>query len=194
MHSKSLAALSVIACLVAVPAASSSSNEYSEALMALAHGDLQGWLANPEVIAEIQAQNAEHAGLSEAEIEVMDQEWRAEVGAGDQPMIAAILAKPGSVWLSQQKEASGGLITEVFVMDNRGLNVAQSDVTSDYWQGDEDKWQQTFQVGADAIHLGEVELDESTQSYQSQVSMTITDPATGEAIGAITFGINLEYL
>src|SRR3546814_1455058 len=77
-------------------------------------------------------------------------------------------------------------------MDNRGLNVGQSDVTSDYWQGDEAKWQKSYQGGADAIFVDEVEMDESTQTFQSQVSMPIVDPATGEVIGAITVGVNVD--
>jgi hypothetical protein len=39
-----------------------------------------------------------------------------------------------------------------------------------------------------------VEFDDSTQFYQSQVSMPIRDPATGDLIGAITFGINVQSL
>lgn len=109
-------------------------------------------------------------------------------------MISEVLARALSGQLRDRKESSGGLVTEVFVMDNRGLNVGQSDVTSDLWQGDESKWSQSFGVGADAIHIGEVELDESTQSYQSQVSLAISDPETGKPIGAVTFGIDLEYL
>jgi hypothetical protein len=42
------------------------------------------------------------------------------------------------------------------------MNVGQSDVRSDCWQGDEAKWQQTYLKGADAIHIGEVEFDESS--------------------------------
>ena len=38
----------------------------------------------------------------------------------------------------------------------------------------------------------EVELDESTQTYQAQLSFTLVDPATGAAIGAVTVGVNAE--
>ena len=79
-------------------------------------------------------------------------------------------------------------------MDNRGLNVGQSDVTSDYWQGDEAKWKKTFLVGPGAMIIDDVELDESTQTFQSQLSMSITDQATGEVIGAITVGVDVEAI
>ena len=78
-------------------------------------------------------------------------------------------------------------------MDAKGLNVGQSDVTSDYWQGDEAKFQKSFGAGAGAVFVDEAEKDESTQMLQSQASMTIVDE-TGAPIGAITVGINLDKL
>jgi hypothetical protein len=67
-------------------------------------------------------------------------------------------------------------------------------VTTDYWQGDEAKWQETFGDGSGATHISEVEFDDSTGAYQTQVSLPLRDPETGELIGAITFGINVQSL
>ena len=50
------------------------------------------------------------------------------------------------------------------------------------------------QAGAGATHLSEVEFDESTQTYQGQISVTVTDPATGTPIGALTVGVDAEAL
>ena len=79
-------------------------------------------------------------------------------------------------------------------MDNKGLNVGQSNITSDYWQGDEAKWQDTFMQGANSIHISEVEEDETTQTYQSQLSLPVIDPSSQSVIGAITIGINVDAL
>ena len=117
-----------------------------------------------------------------------------QVEAGDKPMIDEALASPLSKFLMEQREASEGVITELFVTDDKGLNVGQSDPTSDYWQGDEAKWQKSFQVGPGAIFVDDVEKDESTQQLQTQVSATIVDPKTGAAIGAVTVGINVDGL
>ena len=159
-----------------------------------ANSTVKQWIANDTVINAIKAQNAKHAGLSQADIDNMDKDWRAQTDASSKPMIDAVLGNAVSSFLRQQKESTGGLVTEVFVMDNRGLNVGQSDVTSDYWQGDEAKWQKTYSAGAGAIFIDEVEMDESTQTFQSQLSMSIVDPATGEVIGAITVGVNVDAL
>ena len=74
----------------------------------------------------------------------------------------------------------------------RGLNVAASAVTSDYWQGDEAKWQETFLAGPGASHVSEIEEDESTQTFQVQVSLPVVDG--GSPIGAITLGVDIERL
>jgi hypothetical protein len=159
-----------------------------------AKSTVKQWISNDLVVQAIKAQNAKHAGLTEADIDKMDKDWRAQTGASSKPMIDAVLGNAVSQYLKQQQDAAGGLVTEIFVMDNLGLNVGQSEITSDYMQGDEAKWQKTYLVGPDAIFVDEVEMDESTQAFQSQVSMSVVDPATGEVIGAITVGVNIDAL
>lgn len=190
--SKNLLSATLGVAMLLAPA--TSANEFEGALRDVADNQLVSWTVEPALIAAIRAQNGAHSGMTQDQIDAMDKTWRAEVDAASGPLIDEVLNRTGSAWLREQKEAMGGLITEVFVMDNHGLNVLASDVTSDYWQGDEAKFQETYPKGPGTIHIGEVEFDDSSQSYQSQVSMVIADPDSGDAIGAITFGLNLEYL
>jgi hypothetical protein len=169
-------------------------NQFEAELSALAKGQIAEIAAAPEVVGAVKAQNAETAGYDQAKIDELDTTWRAQADAADQPMIDAALDSEVSGYLMDVQDGSDGLFTEIFVMDAKGLNVGQSDVTSDYWQGDEAKWQQTFSVGADAIHISELEEDESTQTVQSQVSVSVVDPDSGEVIGAVTFGVNVDKL
>ena len=156
--------------------------------------NVQPWLTDPIVISAIKEQNAKTSGYDQAAIDKLDKDWRAQATAADKPLVDEVLGNELSKFLMEKKDASQGMITEVFVMDAKGLNVGQSDVTSDYWQGDEAKWQKTYGAGAGVVFVDEVEEDESTQALQSQASVTISDPETGEPIGAITIGINLDML
>ncbi|MGF0540540.1 hypothetical protein ACQQ2Q_21290 [Agrobacterium sp. ES01] len=151
------------------------------------------WLNDPVIIDAIKAQNAEHAGLGEGDIDALDKTWRAGVDGGDTSLIDKVLANPVSEFLRAKQAESDGAIAEVFVMDDKGLNVGQSDITSDYWQGDEAKFQKSFGAGKDVIFVDEIEKDESSQTLQSQASVTISDEA-GTPIGAVTVGINLDAL
>ena len=155
--------------------------------------NVKTWINDPVIIEAIKAQNAKNAGLSQADVDALDQKWRAEVEGSDRAMIDGVLGNPVSALLKAKQEASEGTITEVFIMDAKGLNVGQNDVTSDYWQGDEDKFQKSFGAGAGAIFVDEAEKDESTQVLQSQASITIVDES-GAPIGAVTIGINLDSL
>ena len=168
--------------------------EHVPAVTDYANANIMPWINDSAVVAAIAAQNEANAGLTQAEIDALDQKWRAGVDGGDTTLIDTVVGNSLSDFLRGKQMASNGVITEIFVMDSKGLNVGQSDVTSDYWQGDEGKWKKTYGSGdAAAIFVDEAEKDESTQMLQSQVSMTIAD-ASGAPIGAITIGINLNEL
>ena len=181
----------VVFCALPVAA---QDNEFAAPLTELANTSLRAIADDPVVIAAITAQNAMTSGYDQAKIDALDQQWRAEVSADSKPLIDATLGTEASKFLLAAQEGSGGVFTEIFVMDAKGLNVAQSTVTSDYWQGDEDKFTASFGAGGGAVHLGEIEQDESTQEFQSQISITIVDPATGAPIGAVTAGVALGML
>ena len=185
--------LAAMAIIFLAPAAYAA-GEHEGPIRELVKSQIKGWSANPTIVAAVKAQNGKHAGLAQADIDALDKKWRAETDAGSKPMIDELLGRPASKELAGYKNGGEGLFTEIFVMDNKGLNVAQSDVTSDYWQGDEAKWKKTFLAGPDALFIDEVEFDESTQTYQAQVSVSIADPDSGESIGAITVGVNVELL
>ncbi len=155
--------------------------------------EIKAWANDPVVIQAIKEQNAKHASLSQDDVDQLDKQWRAETKAFNRrPLIDSVLARPLSAYLKTVKARAGGLYNEIFVMDNKGLNVGQSDVTSDYWQGDEAKWRKTFLAGSNAVFVDEVDFDESTQTYQSQVNISIVDPSSNTVIGAVTVGVNVD--
>lgn len=188
----------VLGALLSTPFSTAQAAPPDAALMAKIKTATEGVLAkvaaDPALVAAIKAQNGETAGMAEAAILAADKQWRAETSAAAKPTIAKVEANPASAVLKKAKADSKGLIDEAFAMDAKGLNVAMSDVTSDYWQGDEAKWSETFGKGPGARHVSEVDFDESSQSYVVQVSLTVVDPADGKPVGAITFGLNVEAL
>jgi len=188
--SKFAAVLVVGLSFIAIDA--QAANEYEPQIKAAYAKYIAGWLNDPVVINAIKAQNVKHASMSAGDIDTKDKMWRAEKKAGGGDMMKAVLSNALSTFLKGKKGAAGGLITEMFVMDNKGMNVGQSDATSDYMQGDEGKWKKSYGAGDGALFVDEVEFDDSTKSYQTQVSGTISDG--GKPIGAITVGMNVENL
>jgi len=161
--------------------------EYLEATVAT-------WMADPLIVEAIKAQNAAHAGLTEADIATLDQAWIAEADIGGGGLYEAMRANPVSQMLIERESGAAGMVVQMWIMDDHGLNVGQTALTGDLNQGDEAKWLETYAVGAGAIHVSDVEFDAEIQAYVVQSSMTVVDPATGEPIGAVTVGINAEFL
>lgn len=189
-----LTAMLVATTAAFAPIAASAEEAHVAPVKEFISANVEAWLTDPVVVGAIKEQNAKTSGLSQAEVDKLDQDWRAQATAADKPFVNEVLARELSKFLMDKKGGSEGMITEMFVMDAKGLNVGQSDVTSDYWQGDEAKWQKTYGAGPGVVFVDGVEEDESTQALQSQASVTISDPESGEPIGAITIGINLDML
>lgn len=179
---------------LALLATASSASEYDAAMKEYLDGSIRAWANDPVLVAAINAANTERAGYDQAKIDGLDTAWRAEVGQADSPTITPIMTSAAADFLRAQVDASAGKITEVFITDNVGLNVAVSAPTSDMWQGDEEKFSNVFPVGPDAVVFSEIELDESTQTYQGQISIPVIDPATSQVIGTMTIGVNAEAL
>ena len=168
-------------------------DKHAPKAQAWAEKTLRDWMKDPAVVEAVKAQNAKHAGLTPEKIIELDKQWRAETKASAKPLISAVMGNALSAYLKKKEAEGKGLVTELFVMDNKGLNVGQSDVTSDYWQGDEAKWQKSFSAGPNAVFVDKVEQDESTQKFQTQVSISIVD-GSGAVIGAVTAGLDVEML
>ena len=81
------------------------------------------------------------------------------------------------------------LVVEAFVMNDRGTLVCSIAETSDYWQGDEAKWQRTFVDGRDPF-VEEPAFDASSGKYAIQLSVPIAE--AGKRIGAVTLTLKLS--
>lgn len=172
-------------------ASAANATEAPPAMIDFARAQYEAWINVPEVLEAVAAQNERYADITQAEIDVLDTTWRAQVTLDERPMIDGVMGNPLSQYLAAKALETRGLITEVFVMDQSGLNVGQNILTSDYWQGDEDKYAQTYLVGPEAFHLSEIMRDDSTEMFQGQVSFPLTD-ADGNVIGAVTLGLNAQ--
>lgn len=149
--------------------------------------NLQKWGQDLALVSAVVEQNK--TGMTLAAIELRDTEWRATDGLDDR-MKAIMNSGAAKRLLEFQK--SEPYFFEIFLMDNQGANVAMTNKTSDYWQGDEAKWQESFKGGEGAVHVGDIEFDESADDYLVQVSVPVME--SGKAIGAITVGVNLDIL
>ncbi|MFZ6032099.1 MAG: PDC sensor domain-containing protein [Melioribacter sp.] len=153
----------------------------------LAERELTKYANSSVVVSTVEAQN--NKNLSLAKIKQIDDEWQNTSGLND--IMKSILNNECSAYLKDLVKKHPYLV-EIFVTDNKGANVAMSNKTSDYWQGDEDKFTKCFNDGRGKIHYGKLSFDESVQTYVIQVSVPVVKGGT--AIGTVTFGVDTGKL
>lgn len=157
----------------------------SQGIVDLANSTLAKFGTDPIIVAAVKAENAKGKTLDQ--IKELDKKWMATAGIVD--YMKALMDNECGKYL-RNIQASARYYAEIFVMDNQGANVAMSDKTSDYWQGDEAKFIKSYNGGRGAVFIDDVKFDNSTQAYLVQVSVPVKDG--DKVIGAITFGINVD--
>ncbi|MEQ8443088.1 MAG: hypothetical protein RIM33_14355 [Alphaproteobacteria bacterium] len=151
--------------------------------------EIKEWATAPIVIEALMSQSP----VEQDVIDALDQQWRQERELDDQPLITSVLASPLSTYLIRLQARSVGKYTEIFIMNRNGLNAGQSGITSDFWQGDEAKFQQTADISPDAVFIDEPEYHADTATWRVQVNMSIADDQNN-TLGAITAELNLTEL
>jgi len=84
-------------------------------------------------------------------------------------------------------------VLEAFVMDDQGGVVGENNLTSDYWQGDEEKWTGSFNGAKGGVDVGKAKFDKSANATIQQISLPLIAKG-GKVIGAITWGVAVDKL
>jgi hypothetical protein len=179
MNSRTLA-LCLFACLA--PGALGQAVGIREA--ALARVPLaRGIAADAEVLKALRAKNA--SGETLGQIQARDRSWATEA---QRALRERLVSSPCAERLRALVQADPSVV-EVILMDAQGANACLSRETSDYWQGDEAKFQKTF--GEDReVFVDEPALDVSTGTYAVQVSVLIREH--GSRLGAVTLSLKVR--
>ncbi|MHC4872675.1 MAG: hypothetical protein ACYTFY_12605 [Planctomycetota bacterium] len=143
---------------------------------------------NAVYVAEVKKQNAK--GVSLDKIKEIDEKWK---NAEEELPIQTEKMSNACAKETKKIADANPAIVEVFVTDNQGANVGQNDFTSDYWQGDEAKWKNSYNGGKGGVDVGKVEFDKSANAQLQQVSIPVIDES-GKVIGAVTYGLNVDKI
>lgn len=179
---KTVLALLLLLCS-ALPAFAQSANEIQKLLTDEA-SRLAAWGSDPAIVAAVKTQNAKR--VPAAQIQAIDERWSA--GKADD-VVKQVTTGACADRLRALLAATHG---ETFVMDDQGAIVCATAKTSDYFQGDEAKWQRAFNDGKGAVFIDRPKLDDSSAQRPAQISVPVLDKGT--AIGVITIGVAVEKL
>ena len=168
------------------------------ALLAQASGDLgaakareavkarvplaQAIAADPELLKAVQAKNS--SGESDADILKKDKEWQ----ANQRYPLRQELTSNACAERLKKLLAGETIVVEAFLMDNKGALVCASRETSDYWQGDEAKWQNTY-ADDKPVFIDHPALDVSSNAFGVQLSVLVKEG--GAKAGALTLTLKV---
>lgn len=164
------------------PLAFAQSSQVREA--ALARIPLARALASdPGLLKAVQAKNSAREPLDE--VRKRDAEW---VGNSRLALRQQLTSSPCAQRLRDLTKHDP-LVVEVILMDAQGANVCSSRETSDYWQGDEAKFQKTYGANKE-IFLDEPTLDASSGTYAIQLSVLVANGK--DRAGALTLTLRVR--
>ncbi len=141
---------------------------------------VEGLVSGPVIISEVKKTNQANEGLSLSRILELDQRWRKTEGTDS--FISPFLTNAVAVKVLEFQKSNFGF-REIFVTDERGLNVGQTNKTTDYYQADEEWWIRAYNSGEGKTYHGLVEFDESAQTEAISLYVPIRDPDTARVIG-----------
>ena len=147
---------------------------------------------NKEIVVAVVQQNEVNKAKSPNQLTKIDEQWQLAFNVGNFNFPKAIVNQALVQVLKQISVDSKELLSEIIVMDERGYNVAMLDMTSDYWQGDENKFTQVYAKTAQTLYFDQIKYDASSRRFQVQVSAPLLDPKNKTAIGAITLGLDVD--
>jgi len=145
---------------------------------------------NPMIISAVNTQNSEKMTITT--IKKLDDKWKSSKQLT--PFKLSLQNNEAGLYLKSIVEKNPN-INEAFLTDSQGANVASYPATSDYWQGNEEKWLASFNNGQGKIFIGPLKVDESTNVAAVQISAPVIDYLNDrKTIGVIVIGVTVDYL
>jgi hypothetical protein len=148
---------------------------------------VERWASDPIVVEAVREANENLRSMRQ--IEVIDALWQATRGVNR--FIRDVIDHPAAERLRELRSSNPEL-QEAFLTDRLGANIATTNKTSDFYQGDEAKFTEAYNDGAGSIYIGKIARDESIQSFSVQIGVPVMDE--GRAIGVLVVTVNAEKL
>lgn len=146
---------------------------------------------DPTIVNEVKKSNQKNKDISLKEILELDKRWRGTEGVDEfiEPFLTNEIARK----LIEFQETYPGF-SEIFVVDMYGLNVGQTNKTTDYYQADEDWWIGAYNSGKGKASHGVIEFDESAQTEAISVYIPVMDETNNKAIGVIKAVVSIAAI
>lgn len=178
--------------LIFIPWITFAQTNYVQDINDIINTDMKRWASRSVVINSVLAQNSKSADLSISDFKILDTRWKSEKRKNKRPLISKLLNNRLSEYLKEVHEEGQGIYTEIIIIDDKGLNVGQSRVSENLWQGQQEKWLKTFGSNSYTPNIGKLHFDDNTELFQVEVSFMMIHE--DEPIGIVYAGIDIEQI
>ncbi len=147
-------------------------------------------LALNKVVQDAAAAASGATPLSQADIDRLDQQWRAadEANNDADPLVAGVLNNSVASELREFR-AQFPQQVELFLTGIQGVSIASTNRTSDYLQSDEEWWQTAYR---DGLYIGQPEYDESSKTIAMNMAVAVRQ--NGKIVGVLRTTVNFTAL
>jgi signal transduction histidine kinase len=141
-----------------------------------------------ELAAAVERANQSYADLSASQIsdrmQALDAEWRAAAPAGQAELIRLSIDNPAAHQLRLFQAVAPSRYAEIMLADGAGALCAATNLTTDYYQADEEWWQRSFAGGQGDVFVGDISYDESAAVFTLNVAAPVRNER-GVAVGVL---------
>ncbi len=152
---------------------------------------LSSQLSSSEIVQAVRDANTEHQNITESKIKELDTRWTEAKGIDQniKPYLTNNCAKKLVEFQGKNDE-----FAEIFLTDTHGLNVCQTNKTSDLYQADEAWWADTWNEGDGHAHFGQIEYDQSARTEAIPIYSPVYDPDSKKVIGVAKAVLDLNSI
>ena len=143
---------------------------------------LKNIATNPQIIEIIKKFNKKNQKISISDFLKDDKKWKETKGIND--FIKPFIINECAQFLIEFQEQYDEF-PEIFITDEKGLIVGETNKTSDYYQADEQWWIEAYNDGIGKIYYGVIEYDESAHAEAIPIYIPVMDSQDKKAIGVI---------
>jgi hypothetical protein len=137
---------------------------------------------DPLIIKAVKESNERNHNITLPEILRLDAKWQKTEGLDE--FIKSFIINACGQYLAKFQETNE-VFSEIFVTDEKGLIVGETNKTTDYLQADEDWWVKAYNQGKGMSYYGALEYDVSSRTEAISLYVPVRDLETQKAIGII---------
>ncbi|MCA9406816.1 MAG: hypothetical protein KC684_09770, partial [Candidatus Omnitrophica bacterium] len=139
---------------------------------------------NPLIIRCLEDSNEKNRNISLKEIREKDRQWLS-LKEYSQEYNTFVNQRCSNFLKDFQQKNDHDVYVEIFITDLKGLNVAMTNKTTDYYQADEEWWVKVFSGGKGYSYYGDIEIDESALSHSISLYLPIKNTEQDALVGVM---------